>query len=147
LGQDHSAETGGFVRTDWQVLGSCNEIGTDVWFPPKGASPKSGAVKALIAICDGCLVKSECLSAALEMEGDCGRESRHGIWGGTLPGERHRMAKGPRKPRIIRDDNLCPKGLHEMTPDNVYVHPSSHYRECHACKLARRKDYQQRRAG
>lgn len=131
----------------WQLRGRCNEVGTEMFFPEKGMSSNSKTIRSLLRVCAECPVKDECLEAALAFEGDAPRDMRHGIWGGTTPGQRHRMVKGPRKPRRVRQDNLCPKGLHEMTSENVYVHPSSGYRECHSCKLDRRRAYEQRRAG
>lgn len=129
----------------WQVRGACNDIGTDIWFPEKGKSSNSETIKLLLSVCAACPVRDECLAAALELEGDCGKAMRHGIWGGTLPNERHRMVKGPRRPRVISEDNLCPRGLHAMTEDNIYVHPNTEYRECRGCRADRRRVYEERR--
>ncbi len=50
---------------------ACRGMGTDSFFPGRGQH-----VGPAMTVCEGCSVRSECLSAALDA-GD-----RHGIWGG-----------------------------------------------------------------
>lgn len=123
---------------DWQLDARCNGVPTDLFFPSMGTSSNAIELKMIFKMCGDCPVREQCLEAALAMEGDCGRNMRHGLWGGTTPEQRHRMVKSRRVSRV-RDDNLCPKGLHEMTDDNVYVHPASQYRECRECRRAIRE--------
>jgi WhiB family redox-sensing transcriptional regulator len=67
---------------DWQLDALCAEphyIGLP-WFPEVG-----DPLDECLAVCGRCLVRAECLAFAM---GDpCAL--RHGIWGGTLPGERN----------------------------------------------------------
>lgn len=48
------------------------------WFPERGESTRPAK-----AVCDGCLVRSECLAWALDHE-----VTPHGVWGGLSPQER-----------------------------------------------------------
>lgn len=130
---------------DWTEDAACKGIPTEMYFPDQGTSLNSTEVRMLLRICGQCPVTSECLSEALELEGNCGRGRRFGIWGGKTPQERHKIVKGARKSKL-RDDNLCPKGLHEMTPDNTYINPVSEYRECRACRTVQREKYKRNKA-
>jgi hypothetical protein len=53
------------------------------WFPEFG-DPFDDCLECL-AVCGRCVVRVECLAFAMSDPG----ASRHGIWGGTLPGERN----------------------------------------------------------
>lgn len=130
---------------DWTEDAACIGIPTDLYFPEQGTSANATDVKMLLRICGECTVASECLAEALELEGDCGRNRRFGIWGGKTPQQRHKMVKGARKQKR-RDDNLCPKGLHEMTPENTYTNPVSELRECRACRTIQRDKYKRNKA-
>lgn len=130
---------------DWTDDAACRGVPTDMYFPDQGVSANAVEVKILLRICGECPVSAECLAAALEMEGNCGRSQRFGIWGGKTPVERHRIVKGARK-SVQRDDNLCPKGLHEMAPENVYTNPVTEYRECRACRAVQRAKYKRNKA-
>jgi WhiB family redox-sensing transcriptional regulator len=68
---------------DWMRDGACLEHldDADAWFPPRGANPNAAK-----RICSACLVKTECLAFALRLGID------DGVWGGTSPGERRRLA-------------------------------------------------------
>lgn len=63
----------------------------DLWFPeqpqgrPSNAKRKLLANKVMlaIAICNDCPVKAACLAEGMKSE-----NLEHGIWGGTLPGDR-----------------------------------------------------------
>ncbi len=52
------------------------------WFPEDGESPARAK-----AVCRACPVRSECLAFALKTG------QREGVWGGTTPYERRRLAK------------------------------------------------------
>lgn len=81
----------------------------DLWFPdqpqgrPTTAKRKIVASKAMlaIAICDDCPIKAECLAEGMRPE-----NLEHGIWGGTLPGERI-LAAGLKLNRTIRRDAVA----------------------------------------
>lgn len=58
-------------RPAWHARAACRGMGTDAFFPERG-----GSIDAATAVCEGCTVRDDCLSAALAV-GDC-----RGIWGG-----------------------------------------------------------------
>jgi transcription factor WhiB len=62
------------------------------WFPLTADVVKARrhAGRAL-ALCAACLVRAECLELSLRLWEDTGR---HGIWGGTLEGERTALRRG-----------------------------------------------------
>jgi WhiB family transcriptional regulator, redox-sensing transcriptional regulator len=64
----------------------------DEWFPRKAESAdiaRSAASHAL-ALCASCPVRAECLELSLRQWDGAGR---HGIWGGTLEGERRALRR------------------------------------------------------
>lgn len=65
-------------RPDWHRDAACREYPDLSWFPERGQQ-----VDELKAICDGCLVRRECLDAALDFGSLC-----LGIWGGTSARQR-----------------------------------------------------------
>ena len=81
---DELTEPGG----RWQDRARCAETDPEAFFPRKG-HPTSAAK----AVCRSCEVSAECLEYALEMEGQPGTLHRHGIWAGTTPKDRLRIAR------------------------------------------------------
>lgn len=79
-------------------------------------------------LCAACPVRDLCLSAALAEEGMVSARERAGVRGGLTPWERYRLARG---------DVKCPKGLHEMTPENTMA--SSSGSRCRACGVVKAK--------
>lgn len=71
---------------DWHRQAACLNADPGMFFPGKGES--TGPAKAL---CARCPVAAECLAVALAME-DC-EPDRVGVWGGTSPNERRRIAR------------------------------------------------------
>ena len=71
-------------RPAWHRDAACRGY-ADLFFPTRGQ-----AIEPAKAICARCLVRDECLAAALEM-GD------GGVWGGTSASERKKL----RRPRIV----------------------------------------------
>lgn len=131
---------------EWALDAACLGIPTEMFFPDSGLNiSNSVELKMIVRLCHECPVQAECLQSALDREGDCGRGMRHGVWGGKTPQQRHHIVKGRRK-SAVRDDDLCHKGLHRMTPENVYVYQSSEYRECRACRAIRQKRHRVRKA-
>lgn len=59
----------------------------DLFFPLPGEKAKSRQAKQ---ICAACPVRNECLDDALNVEGGCGHEKRHGIRGGLSPDGRRK---------------------------------------------------------
>src|SRR5258708_5738734 len=77
-------------RPAWHRDAACRGH-TDLFFPIRGQ-----AIEPAKAICTRCLVRDECLAAALEM-GDGGPVGAVGVWGGTSARERKKL----RRPRIV----------------------------------------------
>ncbi|MFG2639047.1 WhiB family transcriptional regulator [Streptomyces sp. NPDC048362] len=79
----------GVFRDDddaWREWAACRATDPDALFVP-GAAQNSAK-----AVCDGCIVRTECLSAALD------NRIEHGIWGGMT--ERERRALLRRRPTV-----------------------------------------------
>jgi hypothetical protein len=82
----------------------------DLWFPeykrpnkPSNAERRLIAKRSLLAIsiCNKCPIQSECLEEGMKDE-----NIEHGIWGGTLAGERILMA-GVDTNRTMRSDAIA----------------------------------------
>lgn len=71
---------------DWMQEGEC------LFYPPSTFFPSDGVgVDAAKAICQECVVRSECLEYALT------NKIEHGIWGGASERERRRLLKRRRQ--------------------------------------------------
>lgn len=75
-------------------LASCagGAVDPDEWFP-RTAEPANTAHSMAshpLALCAGCPVRAECLELSLRQWHGAGR---HGIWGGTLEGERRALRR------------------------------------------------------
>ena len=68
---------------DWRDYALCPEIGPGPFFPQKGENTARAR-----AICADCPVRPECLDYALAVEATLPQAEWHGIFGGTVPGER-----------------------------------------------------------
>lgn len=73
---------------DWRQLANCQGLDPETFFPDKGVSHRDAK-----QICDGCVVRAECLNAALD------RNEKWGIWGGMSERER----RGVRRARKMLD--------------------------------------------
>ena len=84
---------------DWRAEAACLDTDLRLWFPLPSAY--GIAYERARAICDGCLVRAECLSVALAAppHGDAG------IWAGTSPDERAAL----REDRDIVWDDQMPR--------------------------------------
>lgn len=69
--------------TEWMERGACREVDPDLWFPEQGANTTNKAR----AVCDRCVVNSECLDYALAHPGVLG------IWAGTTESQRNTIRK------------------------------------------------------
>ncbi len=66
----------------WQMFANCLSTDPDLFFPERGASTKEAK-----AVCQGCVVREDCLEYALA-EGE-----KFGIWGGLSERERRRIRR------------------------------------------------------
>lgn len=66
----------------WHADAACRDHPELSWFPDRGED-----LRPARAVCASCLVRSECLSAALE------DAYTNGVWGGTSERERRRMRR------------------------------------------------------
>lgn len=69
-------------RPQWMAEASCRDEPPDVFFPVLG-----GSYRRAREVCDGCSVRADCLSYALD------DEDLVGWWGGTSDRERQRMRR------------------------------------------------------
>lgn len=66
----------------WQLLANCLGVDPDLFFPERGASTKEAK-----SVCQGCVVREECLEYALA------NGEKFGIWGGLSERERRRIRR------------------------------------------------------
>lgn len=68
--------------TTWQMFANC--LGTDpyLFYPERGASTKEAK-----AVCQGCIVREDCLEYALA------EDEKFGIWGGLSERQRRRIRR------------------------------------------------------
>ena len=66
----------------WQMLSNCLGVDPDLFFPERGASTKDAK-----AVCQGCVVREDCLEYALT------NREKFGIWGGMSERERRRIRR------------------------------------------------------
>ncbi len=71
------------LRPPWMRRGSCRDHSELTWFPEHGAPGNPTA--AAIAICRLCLVRTDCLTYAVD------RPELRGIWGGESERGRERL--------------------------------------------------------
>ena len=72
------------AQEPWYGEAACASYPAEVFFPPGDVPSAAGAA---IAICEGCPVREECLSFALETA------QVEGIWGAMDAGERRRLRR------------------------------------------------------
>ena len=80
----HDLLTGG----DWQHKAACASYDPDLWWIE---DIRDLGRKIALDVCASCPVQTQCLEHALATP------ERHGIWGGTLPYQRQRIAYERRK--------------------------------------------------
>jgi hypothetical protein len=71
----------------WMDEAVCAEVDNAMFFPGKGGSAKDPK-----RICGWCDVREQCLAYALDLESRPGTMGRFGVYGGTSPKERDRIA-------------------------------------------------------
>lgn len=80
---------------EWQLYGNCAGLPNAVFFTDDEDDTASA-----LRICNGCVVKAECLTYAFETD----ESMRNGVWGGTTEQERIKYAKDNNiKPPKIAD--------------------------------------------
>lgn len=77
-------------RTDWRESAACRDEDPELFFPISEVGPGAEQVARAKRVCGGCPVRSECLTYALDSGLD------HGIFGGTTPEERRKLARRSR---------------------------------------------------
>ena len=73
------AETGDLA---WQHYANCLGVDPELFFPERGVSTREAR-----AVCQGCVVKDECLDFAIR------NSEKFGIWGGKSERERRRVRR------------------------------------------------------
>lgn len=73
--------------TDWRAASACLNADPDLFFPIAVGTAVSKQVSRALRICEGCLVKQQCLDFAVRSG------EKDGIWGGTTPEERIRARR------------------------------------------------------
>lgn len=74
-------------RPAWHAHAACRGQGPGPWFPERGAPPN--ATDDAKAICSGCPVRGECLSAAEDYG-----PTLQGVWAGQSQRDRQRARRG-----------------------------------------------------
>jgi WhiB family redox-sensing transcriptional regulator len=74
----------------WQMLSNCLGVDPDLFFPERGASTKDAK-----AVCQGCVVRQDCLEYALT------NREKFGIWGGLSERERRRIRRERAQARAL----------------------------------------------
>lgn len=84
------------ARGDWRQQANCLGVDPELFYPQRGGSKvlQAEQIREAKAVCASCVVRAQCLSAALE------RQEEHGIWGGMSERERRRLQT--RLPRVAR---------------------------------------------
>lgn len=72
----------------WQDRAACLRKDPALFYPDRAVD----AAEAKVICIDECAVRDECLAYALRVEGTRGLSYRDGVWGGTVPSERHQMS-------------------------------------------------------
>lgn len=72
------------AREPWYEEAACTSYPAEVFFPPSEVPLAANPAKA---VCEGCPVRTECLSFALETA------QAEGVWGGMDAGERRRLRR------------------------------------------------------
>ncbi len=76
----------------WRSLAACRGVATDLFFPAGDVAPEPVAqAERAKAICQGCVVREECLQFALATH------QEFGIWGGTTEAERRTLRRRLRR--------------------------------------------------
>lgn len=72
--------------TDWRQFAACLTEDPELFYPKPG---NSRGIEAAKRICRSCLVRADCLEAALADEGGRSKDGRYGVRGGLTGDERY----------------------------------------------------------
>lgn len=70
----------------WRASAACRTQAPDTFFPTGDTAAVAQLTEAALRICATCPVQAPCLDAALRLR------IEHGVWGGTTPAMRRRLA-------------------------------------------------------
>jgi len=88
--------------TEWREAGACLAADPDLFFPIGAGGAAGPEAERALRICDGCVVKRQCLDFAMR------HGEANGIWGGTTPEERVRVLRGRNRRPGRRDWREAP---------------------------------------
>jgi WhiB family redox-sensing transcriptional regulator len=74
------------VVSDWRQFAACLTEDPEKFYPTPGDEPGIAAAKR---VCRSCLVRADCLEAALADEGGRSKDGRHGVRGQMTGDERY----------------------------------------------------------
>jgi WhiB family transcriptional regulator, redox-sensing transcriptional regulator len=98
------------ARQAWLDRAACRDQDPERFFPESGEQVKAAEAKA---ICQGCQVRDHCLDLAVKAAG--GIDTDHGVFGGTLPGERSRLRGNAfPEPSAYRQDRELAEQAHQL---------------------------------
>ena len=83
-------------RWDWQYLGACRDMDTELFFHPEGerGSTRRRRAEAAKAICASCPVLEQCREHALRVQ------EPYGVWGGVNEEERREIINRKKRFRV-----------------------------------------------
>jgi WhiB family redox-sensing transcriptional regulator len=98
-------------RQAWLDRAACRDQDPERFFPEPGEQVKAAEAKA---ICASCQVRDHCLDLAVKAAG--GIDADHGIFGGTLPGERSPLRGNNRfpEPSAYRQQRQLAEQAHQL---------------------------------
>jgi WhiB family redox-sensing transcriptional regulator len=100
-------------RQGWLDRAACRNLDPERFFPESGEQTKVAEAKA---ICAGCQVHDQCLDLAVTAAG--GLDGDHGVFGGTLPGERSRLRGNSfPEPSAYRQDRELAEQAHQLASE------------------------------
>jgi WhiB family redox-sensing transcriptional regulator len=121
---------------DWEKA-NCIGVGVEVFYPEEGPG-KYDSAGVRKKVCAFCPIQQDCLDHAVA------KREEHGIWGGTLPGERQKMIRVElglpawRWGWSERPDE-CARG-HKRTEENTMLDYRG-YRTCRVCRSEDNRRY------
>lgn len=77
----------GYMDGDWRDRAACADVETGVFFPVGTTGTAVAAIEVARAICETCLVRSDCLRFAVASN------QQHGVWGGLDEEERRQLRR------------------------------------------------------
>lgn len=76
---------------EWRTTAACRDTAPDLFFPVGTTGPALDQIAAAKRVCEGCLVRKECLEYSLITNQDSG------VWGGASEEERRLIRKKRRR--------------------------------------------------